>query len=102
MGKGFQVYQENDPVFEQTILYRFIFASILTGSYYLVARRYNFFHSSSWLNRSVPFAFMLNFYWAKGLSQHFVAKRESYITYFDKRRDNLITYQAQINSRENK
>lgn len=70
MGFGLIEYKENDPALESSAVLRFLYAAGLSGAYYMVANKYNFFSHKSQLIASVAVFSALSFYYAKGLALH--------------------------------
>ena len=70
MGMGLIELNENDSALSTTPVLRFFYTGVLTGSYYLAARKNNFFQCRNKFLASVGLFSVLAFYFSKGLAYH--------------------------------
>lgn len=70
MGFGLIEFKENDQALESSAVLRFIYTAGLAGSYFWVAKKYNFFSHKSQLMASLAVFSALAFYYSKGLALH--------------------------------
>lgn len=70
MGFGLVEYKENDQALESATVLRFFYTAGLSGAYYMVANKYNFFLNRSQLTASLAVFTALSFYYSKGLALH--------------------------------
>lgn len=70
MGFGLIEYKEKDQALESAAVLRFVYAAGLSGTYYMVANKYNFFAHRNQLMISLAVFTALSFYYSKGLALH--------------------------------
>ncbi len=70
MGFGLIEYKENDKSLESVAVLRFLYTAGLSGTYYMLANKYNFFSNKIQLMTSLAVFSALSFYYAKGLALH--------------------------------
>lgn len=70
MGFGLIEFKENDQALEASAVLRFLYTAGLSGTYYLVANKYNFFAHRGQLMASLAVFTALSFYYSKGLALH--------------------------------
>lgn len=70
MGLGLIEYKENDSALSSSSVLRFLYTAGLSGTYYMIAKKYNFFSHRSQLIASLALFTGLSFYYAKGLALH--------------------------------
>lgn len=70
MAFGLVEYKENDQALQSSAVLRFLYTAGLSGTYYLVANKYNFFSHRSQLMASLAVFTALSFYYSKGLALH--------------------------------
>jgi hypothetical protein len=77
MGEGLRVYKQDDIIFNMAFIQRVIITGFMTGAYFIIAKKYNFFRDPALLNKSIPVAALFSFYYSKGLALNYLATKHS-------------------------
>lgn len=98
MGKGLMEFKENDSRFQSAFIYRFILASSLTGAWSIAAGKNRLISSPVLFKASLPLAFVVSFYYTKGIVYHLIGMNEANRIMRENRKENLLSYNAAVNS----
>jgi hypothetical protein len=101
MGQGLVEFKENDHSFKKAFFYRLAFTTLFTGAWYQFSKSARLFNSSSMVTKSLPIAFLLGYYFSKGIALHIsaaetvcdnatIAKKHRYIDYKNELRNKKL------------
>jgi hypothetical protein len=99
MNRGLAEFDQEDRIFEGSFLHRLILTGVFTGTWYLFAKRINFFNSAQTLRSSLPVAAILSLYFSKGFVNHYIASKEVTRRVQVKRDNQLYEYKREIRSK---
>lgn len=96
MGEGLFEYKQNDRIFNMAFLHRLIITGAMTGIYFVIAKRSNFFRNKQQLNLSVPLATLAAFYFSKGIALSYLGLKHSAKLHNSKVKNNLDHYHHKL------
>ena len=96
MGHGLIEFKENDHAFKKAYLYRLGFSGLFVGSWYQFAKTARLFDSSKVLTKSLPIAFLIGYFYSKGIAQHISAAEAAGEHAQEERKDRYLDYRNEL------
>jgi hypothetical protein len=100
MGHGLTNFKETDNVFRRAYLYRLAFSALFTGVWYQFSKSARLFNSPSVLTKSLPFAFLLGFYYSKGFALNLSAAEVACDNASTQRHDRYLDYKSELRNKK--